>query len=109
MPLLPHHHLRPINLPPSAAGPGRAIITEGFAALARGAPDMNSLVGLGATASFSVSAVAALLPKLGEQRLSGGLVCGRRHAWLACGGTHARAVAATPPPNEHVHPHPNRP
>lgn len=31
---------------------------------------MNSLVGLGATASFAVSAVAALLPKLGE-RLEG--------------------------------------
>ncbi|PSC75437.1 copper-transporting ATPase chloroplastic [Micractinium conductrix] len=46
-------------------GPGRAIITEGFQALARGAPDMNSLVGLGATASFAVSAVAALLPQLG--------------------------------------------
>ena len=49
-----------------AAGPGRGIISEGFQALARGAPDMNSLVGLGATASFAVSAVAALLPKLGE-------------------------------------------
>ncbi|KAL4434160.1 hypothetical protein ABPG75_000601 [Micractinium tetrahymenae] len=46
-------------------GPGRTIITEGFQALARGAPDMNSLVGLGATASFAVSAVAALLPRLG--------------------------------------------
>ncbi|KAL4430152.1 hypothetical protein ABPG77_004934 [Micractinium sp. CCAP 211/92] len=46
-------------------GPGRAIISEGFQALAKGAPDMNSLVGLGATASFAVSAVAALLPRLG--------------------------------------------
>ena len=55
------------------AGPGRGIISEGFRALARGAPDMNSLVGLGATASFAVSAVAALLPKLGERVLSGAL------------------------------------
>lgn len=54
----------PACLPPRP-GPGRAIITEGFQALARGAPDMNSLVGLGATASFAVSAVAALLPRLG--------------------------------------------
>ncbi|EFN57825.1 hypothetical protein CHLNCDRAFT_21268 [Chlorella variabilis] len=46
-------------------GPGRGIISEGFRGLAKGAPDMNSLVGLGATASFAVSAVAALLPKLG--------------------------------------------
>ena len=38
---------------------------EGFRALAHGAPDMNSLVGLGATASFAISAAAALLPQLG--------------------------------------------
>ncbi len=30
---------------------------------------MNSLVGLGATASFAVSAVAALLPRLGERSI----------------------------------------
>lgn len=46
-------------------GPGRQIVGEGFAALARGAPDMNSLVGLGAGAAFSISAVAAALPALG--------------------------------------------
>ena len=33
---------------------------------------MNSLVGLGATASFAVSAVAALLPKLGEWQMLDG-------------------------------------
>jgi Cu2+-exporting ATPase len=46
-------------------GPGREIVGQGFAALARGAPDMNSLVGLGATAAFGISAVAAALPALG--------------------------------------------
>lgn len=33
--------------------------------LLQGAPDMNSLVGLGATAAFGISAVAALAPQLG--------------------------------------------
>lgn len=47
------------------AGPGRDILTSGFDALRRGRPDMNSLVGLGATASFGVSCVAAALPGLG--------------------------------------------
>lgn len=62
-------------------GPGRGIISEGFRALAHGAPDMNSLVGLGATASFAVSAVAALLPKLGEPAVCGSLVGGGRWCW----------------------------
>ncbi len=34
-------------------------------ALLAGRPDMNTLVGLGASASFGVSCVAALLPRLG--------------------------------------------
>jgi Cu2+-exporting ATPase len=58
----------PVNATLSALallGPGRQIVAEGFSALARGAPDMNSLVGLGATAAFTISAVAAALPKLG--------------------------------------------
>lgn len=58
----------PVNATLSALallGPGREIVAEGFAALARGAPDMNSLVGLGATAAFTISAVAAALPSLG--------------------------------------------
>lgn len=45
-------------------GPGRDIITSGWQALSAGRPDMNSLVGLGATASFAVSCVAAALPAL---------------------------------------------
>ncbi len=56
--------------PPKPAGPGREIVQGGFSCLARGAPDMNSLVGLGAVASFGVSAVAALLPQL--RTLGGG-------------------------------------
>lgn len=47
------------------AGPGRDIIVDGFKCLAANRPDMNTLVGLGATASFGVSCVAAFLPKLG--------------------------------------------
>ncbi|GAX75471.1 hypothetical protein CEUSTIGMA_g2914.t1 [Chlamydomonas eustigma] len=46
-------------------GPGKEIITSGFSALLQNRPDMNTLVGLGATASFAVSCVAAALPKLG--------------------------------------------
>jgi Cu2+-exporting ATPase len=38
---------------------------DGFKSLAANRPDMNTLVGLGATASFGVSCVAALMPKLG--------------------------------------------
>lgn len=40
-------------------GPGREIVVQGFQSLFRGSPDMNTLVGLGATASFAVSAGAA--------------------------------------------------
>ncbi|KAG1663220.1 hypothetical protein FOA52_011313 [Chlamydomonas sp. UWO 241] len=46
-------------------GPGRDIIVSGAASLMAGRPDMNTLVGLGATASFAVSCVAAALPHLG--------------------------------------------
>jgi hypothetical protein len=47
------------------AGPGRDILSQGWTSLSAGRPDMNSLVGLGATASFAVSCVAAALPRLG--------------------------------------------
>ena len=43
-------------------GPGRNILKEGFNALANGAPNMNSLVGVGATAAFTLSVVAACAP-----------------------------------------------
>lgn len=46
-------------------GPGREILTSGFEGLMRGRPDMNTLVGMGAGASFAVSCVAAALPRLG--------------------------------------------
>eukprot|EP00208_Stichococcus_sp_RCC1054_P001455 CAMPEP_0206141838 /NCGR_PEP_ID=MMETSP1473-20131121/14353_1 /ASSEMBLY_ACC=CAM_ASM_001109 /TAXON_ID=1461547 /ORGANISM="Stichococcus sp, Strain RCC1054" /LENGTH=960 /DNA_ID=CAMNT_0053536563 /DNA_START=260 /DNA_END=3142 /DNA_ORIENTATION=+ len=45
-------------------GPGREIMTEGWCALRRGAPDMNSLVAMGACAAYGVSCVAAAAPKL---------------------------------------------
>lgn len=47
------------------AGPGRALLAGGWAAARRGAPDMDTLVGLGAGAAFAVSCVAAALPQLG--------------------------------------------
>lgn len=46
-------------------GPGRGIVVDGFKALFRGAPDMNSLVGMGATTAFGISTVAMLFPRLG--------------------------------------------
>lgn len=59
----PCHSLHPSPTPP--AGPGREILVHGWRALRHGRPDMNTLVGLGATASFAVSCVAAALPRLG--------------------------------------------
>ncbi|KAL8130610.1 hypothetical protein V2J09_019765 [Rumex salicifolius] len=46
-------------------GPGRRLILDGIKSLLKGAPNMNTLVGLGALSSFSVSSFAALVPKLG--------------------------------------------
>ncbi|KAL8060989.1 hypothetical protein ABFS82_02G059800 [Erythranthe guttata] len=46
-------------------GPGRQLIVDGMKSLLRGAPNMNTLVGLGALSSFAVSSLAALMPKLG--------------------------------------------
>ncbi|KAK9077139.1 hypothetical protein SSX86_005475 [Deinandra increscens subsp. villosa] len=45
--------------------PGRQLIVDGMKSLMRGTPNMNTLVGLGAISSFSVSTLAALIPKLG--------------------------------------------
>ena len=45
-------------------GPGRQLILDGLKSLLKGAPNMNTLVGLGALSSFTVSSFAALLPKL---------------------------------------------
>ena len=46
------------------AGPGRQILIQGWNAALRKSPDMNSLVSLGALASFSVSCLAAAVPAL---------------------------------------------
>ncbi|KAJ0009936.1 hypothetical protein Pint_33284 [Pistacia integerrima] len=46
-------------------GPGRKLILDGVKSLFKGAPNMNTLVGLGALSSFTVSSLAALIPKLG--------------------------------------------
>ncbi|CAL5213638.1 unnamed protein product [Lathyrus oleraceus] len=46
-------------------GPGRQLILDGLKSLFKRAPNMNSLVGLGALSSFTVSSFAVLLPKLG--------------------------------------------
>jgi Cu+-exporting ATPase len=44
--------------------PGRDFLTKGFSALAKRAPDMNSLVALGSTAAWGFSTVATLAPDL---------------------------------------------
>ncbi|TJZ90468.1 copper-translocating P-type ATPase [Paracoccus gahaiensis] len=46
------------------AGPGRRFFTTGIPALLRGAPEMNSLVALGAGTAFAFSAVVTLAPQL---------------------------------------------
>ncbi len=46
------------------AGPGRQFFLKGGPALARGAPDMNSLVAIGTLAAWSFSVVATFLPGL---------------------------------------------
>ncbi|KAJ1402247.1 P-type ATPase [Sesbania bispinosa] len=46
-------------------GPGRQLILDGLKSLLKRAPNMNTLVGLGALSSFAVSSFAVLLPKLG--------------------------------------------
>lgn len=45
-------------------GPGFQLILDGVKSLFKGAPNMNTLVGLGAVSSFTVSSLAALVPKL---------------------------------------------
>jgi len=45
-------------------GPGRVFFARGVPALMRGAPDMNSLVALGAGAAFGYSLTALMLPDL---------------------------------------------
>lgn len=46
------------------AGPGRAFYTDGFPALAKGAPDMNSLVAVGTMAAYVYSMTVLLFPGL---------------------------------------------
>src|SRR5690606_14312249 len=44
------------------AGPGRRFFQLGIPALLRGAPDMNALVALGATAAYLFSCIATFAP-----------------------------------------------
>src|SRR5690606_2212949 len=44
------------------AGPGRRFFVRGMPALLRGAPDMNSLVAVGAGAAYAYSVIATFLP-----------------------------------------------
>jgi P-type Cu2+ transporter len=46
-------------------GPGRAIIADGWRGLRRLAPNMNTLVGLGAVTAYTASVVALAFPQLG--------------------------------------------
>jgi P-type Cu+ transporter len=43
-------------------GPGRPLLVDGALSLARGNPNMNSLIALGATTSFAAGSLSALLP-----------------------------------------------
>ena len=45
--------------------PGREILIDGIRSLWRNAPNMNTLVGLGATTAYTASIVALLFPELG--------------------------------------------
>lgn len=74
--------------PVDAAGPGRETLADGVRGLSLGAPTMNSLVALGAFASFSLSCVAAALPKLARARPG---ACPRRFpaGRRRCGGADA--------------------
>ncbi|XP_039779699.1 copper-transporting ATPase PAA2, chloroplastic-like isoform X2 [Panicum virgatum] len=45
-------------------GPGRDILFDGFRAFKQGSPNMNSLVGFGSAAAFTISAVSLLNPEL---------------------------------------------
>ncbi|MDA0865993.1 MAG: heavy metal translocating P-type ATPase [Cyanobacteria bacterium] len=47
------------------AGPGRAILVDGWKGLRHGAPTMNTLVGLGTLSAYSASVVALFWPGLG--------------------------------------------
>lgn len=64
------------------AGPGRRFFTTGIPALLRGAPEMNSLVALGAGTAFLFSSVVTLAPGLVPEA--------SRHVWFE-----AAAVIAT--------------
>lgn len=45
-------------------GPGRSLLADGFISFVRGRPNMNSLISLGATTSFSAGLLSAMLPNL---------------------------------------------
>jgi P-type Cu2+ transporter len=45
--------------------PGRSILVDGCLSLVRGMPNMNTLVGLGATCSYLASVIALIFPSLG--------------------------------------------
>lgn len=45
-------------------GPGRSLLMDGFLSFIRGRPNMNSLISLGATTSFSAGILSAILPDL---------------------------------------------
>lgn len=67
-PWLSFLHSNPVHITLSLfamAGPGRQILIDGWQSLRRGGPNMNTLVSLGAIASFSMSTAAMLLPSLG--------------------------------------------
>jgi cation transport ATPase len=103
-----HTHTPHTHPDTHTTGPGRDIMASGWRALTAGRPDMNSLVGLGAAASFGVSCVAAAVPALRWKTffeepamLLGACVwcaCARCRMWVrACVCCGQRACAAWRP------------
>jgi hypothetical protein len=65
-PLRPSRHAPPLPATrTSTSTPPPRLILDGFKALWLGNPNMNSLVGVGSTASFTVGAASAMVPSLG--------------------------------------------
>ena len=65
MPLLSHVYFHWGLATLALLFPGRYIIVDGWRSLWRNAPNMNALVGLGATTAYLASVVALLFPQLG--------------------------------------------
>lgn len=64
VPLLTNDWFHGVLAALTLALPGRAIVIEGWQGLRRGAPNMNTLIGLGALTAFVTSTIALFAPQL---------------------------------------------